>query len=119
VTYSRTERWTTAAPPGDTVTRVADALRARRAKIGTLGDGRVEAQTGSQWLARLDVSLVPKRWLPLRIEVTVAPGDGADARTTVAVSLEDGLGVGAAGTSTRYDELFDETLAALRKATTP
>jgi hypothetical protein len=117
VTYSRAQRWTTTASEADAMSRVVDALRARRAKTGTPADGRIEAHTGSQWLARLDVSLVPKRWLPLRIAVTVTPGDDTDARTTVDVSIEDGLGVGAAGTSSRYDELFDETIAALRAAT--
>ncbi|HEY7133907.1 MAG TPA: hypothetical protein VIB48_02475 [Acidimicrobiia bacterium] len=117
MTYSRADRWTTTALEADALARLVGALRARRAKIVERDDRRVEAHIGSQLLARLDVSLVPKRWLPLHVEVTVARGDGTDARTAVEVSIEDALGVGAAGTSSRYDELFDETLAALRSAT--
>ena len=117
MTYSRSEEWTTAASEADTIARAVEALRGRRAKLAMRDDGGIEAHAGSQLLARLDVSLVPKRWLPVRIAVTVTPGDGPGARTTVAVSLEDGLGVGGAGTSSRYDELFDEMIAALRRAT--
>jgi hypothetical protein len=117
VRYSRSVRWTSGGDAADVTARLTDALRGRRAKVVGGGGGRVEAHAGSQLLARLDVSLVPKRWLPLHVTVIVAPGDGPASRTTVEVALEDGLGVGAAGTSSRYDELFDETIAALRRAT--
>jgi hypothetical protein len=114
-TFSRTAEWSADTPAAEVRRRVLGALRARGAKVIADGDGRIEARAGSSWLARLDVSLVPQRWLPLKIVVTVVPIDDI---AQVAVTVEDRLGVGATGTGTRYDELFDATIDGIREATT-
>ncbi len=112
--FSRSEQWSVDASASDVRSRVVNALRRQRAKVVDSGGGRIEARSGSSVFARLDVSLVPKRWLPLRVLVSVTPDGGA---TRVAVTLEDGLGFGAAGSGSRYEELFEAMIAALRRAT--
>ncbi|MBV8952088.1 MAG: hypothetical protein JOZ99_14515, partial [Actinobacteria bacterium] len=112
--FFRREEWTAGAGPAEVRARVVDVLRSRRAKVVDTGDGTVAARSGSSLLARLDVSLVPKRWLPLAVAVSITP---ADAATRVTVTIEDRLGFGAAGSGTRYEALFDETIRALRSAT--
>jgi len=114
-TFSRTAEWSVGTSAGEARRLALGALRARRAKVVGDRDRRIEARTGSSLLSHLDVSFVPQRWLPLSIVVKIADLDGT---TNVAVTVEDRLGVGATGTGTRYDELFDETIDSLRRATT-
>ena len=113
--FSRTAEWTSQLSAAEVRNRVVDVLRRQRAKIVTNGRGRIEARSGSAWLARLDVSLMPRRWLPLDIRVTIEPFDGA---THVTVTLDERLRVGTAGSGDRYRDLFLLTIERLREATT-
>ncbi len=116
-TFSRTEEWWADAAADEVRVRVLDALRAQRAKIVDSRASSIEARTGSAWLARLDVSLMPLRWLPLGIVVQISSKD-EDRATRIAVTIEDRLGMGTPGSGQRYEELFDTTIGRLRAATT-
>ena len=116
-TFTRSEEWSIDMAPDDARARVIDALRAQRAKIVDDHGPRIEARSGSSWLAHLDVSLVPLRWLPLGIVVRISRDDG-DGATRIAMTVEDRLGLGAPGSGQRYEELFDTTISRVRAATT-
>lgn len=100
--------------PDEVRARVAEYLESIGARV-TAGEGSYVGDSGKKVAVRiLGAFFVPRTWWPLRTEVQLAAADGG---TDVTATVSDNFGLGIrTGMKTKYSELTEERLQALRAA---
>jgi hypothetical protein len=119
--YRRSDSWTSDGSPSDLVKSAVRALQPLTKQVQAQTGNSVELSLGSRFGFRMLGFLTPKRLMPLRLIVRVTAETAQSTRVMVDARSDEGrfLFEIAKPLARRYNEVFDDLFARLRKATVP